>query len=316
MNVEYKNWKAGQKYEEVQAKIYTEISGLPANPEEIGPRNDRRGENATCYAFTKAGEPLAYITSDVVDEDQGRVLVGYPWSFKNCPIEVKDKLLRDMIDNWKKKESTRSIITNVDLRSKTSDEQITFFEERGFDRDERNFSFTKDFDIETTSKQKYEGPAGTLKAKIAIDEDIDTLVALTKADPRMSQAFQSEEAYVQYFKDRVLKDGHAVILYDGDKAVAASAPLLFKPDGRILAGDEDRVIMRFTSIFPGYSFAWKRLVTEIAKEAKSAGWVKTPIRTIFGFSSQDDLSIAMAEVIPEIDHVSTSFVYRGDKKEV
>lgn len=316
MKVEYKDWKSGEKYEEVQAKIYTEISGLPANPDEIGPRNDRRGVYATRYAFTKDGEPLAYITSDVVDENLGRVLIGYPWSLQNCPVEVKGKLLNDMIDTWKKKESTISIITNVDHRSKTSDEQIAFFEEHGFVRNERDFSFTKDFDIETTSKKKYNDSADTLKVKIATDEDIDTLVSLTKADPRMSQAFQSDDAFNHYFKDRVLKNGHAVILYDGDKAVAASAPLLFKPDGSILVGDEERVIMRFTSILPGYSFAWKRLVTEVAKEAKNAGWTKTPIRTIFGFSSQDDLSIAMAEVIPEINQVSTSFIFRVNKKEV
>ena len=73
MKVEYKNWESGKKYEEVQAKIYVEVSGMPATAEQIGPRNDQRGVDATRYAFTKDGEPLAYITSDVIDENQGRV---------------------------------------------------------------------------------------------------------------------------------------------------------------------------------------------------------------------------------------------------
>ncbi|MFW9960692.1 MAG: hypothetical protein ACFFDV_06725 [Candidatus Thorarchaeota archaeon] len=314
MNVEYKNWKPGQKYEEVQAKIYTEISGLPANPEEIGPRNDRRGEDATKYAFTKEGEPLAYITSDVIDENLGRVLVGYPWSLTNCPVEVKDKLLNDMIENWKSKNWIREIQTTVDLQSKTSSYQIAYFRERGFVQTESAFSFTKDFDVEATSKMKYEGSTGALSAKAASDDDLETLIAITKADPRMSQAFPNDDAYVPYFKDRVLKDGHAVILYDGEKAVAASAALLFKPDGRVLVGDEDRVLMRFTSILPGYSYAWKRLLTEIAKEAKKAGWSKTPIRAIFGFRTQDLLAQAISEVIPEIQETNSVFVYRDQQK--
>lgn len=314
MNVEYKNWETGKKYEEVQAKIYTEVSGIPANPEQIGPRNDGRGADATRYAFTKDGEPLAYITSDVVDENQGRVLVGYPWSLPRCPIDVKDKLLKDMIDQLKKKETTRTIVTSVVLQSKTSDDQIAYFKERGFVEDENGFTFNKDFDVEQKSKEKLDGPAGALKAKVATDDDLETLIALTKEDPRMSTAFPNDEAYLPYFKDRVLKDGHAVILFDGETAVAASAPLLFKPDGRVLQGDEERVIMRFTSVKPGCNYAWQRLLVEVAKCAIDAGWDKTPIRVGFGFSSQDPLSVAIAGSIPEIVQYSTNLVYRGDNK--
>ena len=316
MKVEYKNWESGKNYEEVQAKIYTEVSGIPANPEQIGPRNDGRGVDATRYAFTEDGEPLAYITSDVVDENQGRVLVGYPWSLPGCPIEVKNKLLNDMIDHLKKQESTHTIVTSVVLESKTKDDQLAYFKERGFVEDESGFAFNKDFDVEKISTDKFDGPAGALKAKVATDDDLDALIALTKEDPRMSTAFPNDDAYEPYFKDRVLKDGHAVILFDGETAVAASAPLLFKPDGRILQGDEDRVIMRFTSIKPGHNYAWQRLLVEVAKGAKDAGWNKTPIRVGFGFSSQDPLAVSIASTIPEIVQYSTNFVYRGeDNKE-
>lgn len=315
MKVEYKNWKSGKKYEEYQAKIYTEVSGIPANPEQIGPRNDERGTEATKYAFSEEGAPLAYITSDVVDEADGRVLVGYPWSLPGCPIEVKDKLLNDMIDHLKKKEGTHRIVTSVVLQSKTKDDQIAYFKARGFVENASGFAFNKDFDVEKIIKKKFDGPAGSLKAKIAADDDLDTLIALTKEDPRMSTAFPNDDAYESYFKDRVLKDGHAVILFDGETAVAASAPLLFKPDGQILQGDEERVIMRFTSIKPGHSYAWKRLLVEVAKGAKDAGWNKTPIRVSFGLQSQDPLVTAIVEVIPEMTLYSADFVYRGNQKE-
>ena len=39
MKVKYMKWESGQGLEEVQAKIYTEVSGLPARAEQIGPRN-------------------------------------------------------------------------------------------------------------------------------------------------------------------------------------------------------------------------------------------------------------------------------------
>jgi hypothetical protein len=225
MNVVYKNWTSGEGLEDVQAKIYKEVSGIPVDAERIGPRNDGRGAEATRYAFTKEGEPLAYITSDVVDEAKGRVLVGYPWSLPSCPVEVKDKLLNDMIDHIKQKKSTREIVTSVVHQSKTKDDQIAYFKEKGFVEDESGFAFNKDFDVEETSQMKFDGPASSLKAKVATDDDLDTLIGLTKSDPRMSTAFPNDDAYEPYFKDRVLKDGHAVILFEKKTAIAASAPL-------------------------------------------------------------------------------------------
>ncbi len=312
MDVVYKMWKSGEGLEDVQARIYTEVSGIPANAEEIGPRNDERGTEASRYAFSKEGEPLAYITSLISDSNLGRIHIGYPWSLPGCPGEVKDKLLSEMITYWKGQENTRIIRTSVVLASKTKDTQIEFFEKRGFVLDEIAYSFTKDFDIEKLSELEMSGPASSLKCQIANDEDIDTLIEVTKIDPYMSTAFPNDDAYVPYFKDRVLKDGHAVILYDGDTAVAASAPLLFKPDGRILLGEEERVIMRFTSIRPGYTYAWKRLLVEIAKEAKKAGWKEVPIRSYFGFTAQGAVVQGLAEIQPELDAREIFFVYKNE----
>jgi hypothetical protein len=312
LDVEYKKWASGQGLEDVQAKIYTEVSGIPANAEQIGPRNDERGVEASRYAFTKEGEPLAYITSLVSDEAIGRIHIGYPWSLPGCPVEVKEKLLNDMIIYWKGKEDTRIIRTSVVLESKTKDAQIEFFEKRGFVKDESAYSYTKDFDIEKISKLELSGPAGTLKCRIAPDDDIDTLIEVTKVDPYMRTAFPNDDAYIPYFKDKVLKDGHAVILYDGDIAVAASAPLLFKPDGRILRGDEERVIMRFTSIRPGYTNAWKRLLVEIAKQAKKAGWKDVPLRSFFGFMSQGAVVQGIAGIEPELEEREVFFVYNDE----
>ncbi|MFW9974892.1 MAG: hypothetical protein ACFFDQ_06490 [Candidatus Thorarchaeota archaeon] len=313
MNVVYKNWSSGQGLENIQARIYTEVSGIPANAEEIGPRNDTRGSDATRYAFTKDGMPLAYITSLTIPQEPGRVHIGYPWSLPECPTEVKDKLLNDMIAYWKSREDTKRISTSVVLASKTKDAQIEYFEHRGFVKDETAYTYFKDFDVEKTSALKVSGPAKDLKCRVANEADLNTLIELTKSDPFMSQAFPNDEAYVPYFKDRVLKDGHAVILFDGDKAVAASAPLLFKPDGRILEGNEDRIIMRFTSIRPGYTHVWNRLLMEVAKQAKSAGWKEIPIRSVFGFRAQGPIVQGIASMQPEMQEREVFFFYNKEK---
>ncbi|MHA2064929.1 MAG: hypothetical protein ACXABY_11190 [Candidatus Thorarchaeota archaeon] len=307
MEVVYKLWESGQELEDAQAKIYTEVSGIPANAEEIGPRNDERGTDASRYAFTKDGEPLAYITSLVSDETIGRIHIGYPWSLPNCPVEVKDKLLNDLITYWKGQEKTQLIRTSVVLASKTKDAQIEFFEKRGFTEDEKAYRYTKDFNVEKASKLKLSGPESELKCRTASESDLDSLIELTKSDPLMSTAFPNDDAYTPYFKDKVLKDGHAVILYDGDKVVAASAPLLFKPDGRILEGDEERVIMRFTSIRPGYGYAWARLLVEVAKEAKEAGWKEHSLRSVFGFMSRGAVVSGMTRIEPELEEVEVFF---------
>ncbi len=313
MDIVYKNWASGQGLEDVQARIYSEVSGIPANAEEIGPRNDTRGSDASRYAFTKDGTPLAYITSLTIPQEPGRVHIGYPWSLPECPVEVKDKLLNDMIAYWKSREDTKRITTSVVLASKTKDAQIEYFEQMGFVKDEIAYTYSKDFDVEKTSKLEVSGPAESLRCRVASEADLDSLIELTKSDPFMSQAFPNDEAYVSYFKDRVLKDGHAVILFDGDKAVAASAPLLFKPDGRILEGNEDRIIMRFTSIRPGYTHAWNRLLIEVAKQAKSAGWKEVPIRSVFGFRAQGPVVQGIASMQPEMQEREVFFFYMKEE---
>ncbi|MHA1969090.1 MAG: hypothetical protein ACW964_14985 [Candidatus Hodarchaeales archaeon] len=47
---------------------------------------------------------------------------------------------------------------------------------------------------------------------------------LLKADGRFSGQFSSDEDIENYFKDRVFKDGHAILIFKDDQLVMASAP--------------------------------------------------------------------------------------------
>lgn len=309
MNVVYKKWNADEKLEEAQAKIYTGASGLPARPEQIKPRNIERGEDSTRYVLTKEGEPLAYVTSWLSDDTPGQGGIGYPWSLPDCPPEAKEKIFNELFTHLKKDKKLKDIRTGIVLTSKIAKDQIKFFEERGFKEDERAYRFTKDLDVEKMASKKFEGKAAKLTSRQATKDDIDLLIEVALSDPQLSRAFPDEAGFRDYFENRVMEAGHAVMVFDGDKVVAASAALKLEPDGVFLFGDEERVLMRFTAIRPGYRYTWKRLVSEFAKEVKSAGWKDTPIRVGFGFSTNGAVASGMAGILPEMDEFELFMKY-------
>ncbi|MHA1943031.1 MAG: hypothetical protein ACW96M_01415 [Candidatus Thorarchaeota archaeon] len=301
MNVVYKKWNPEEKLEEVQAKIYTDVSGLPARPEEIKPRNIQRGEESTRYALTKEGEPLAYVTSWISDDTPGQGGIGYPWSMKDCPTEAKEKIFDDLFTHLKKEKKLTDIRTGIVLTSKIAKDQFEFFKEKGFEEVERAYRYTKDLEIEKLASKKLEGKYAKLKSRLATKDDIDALVEVSLSDPQLNRAFPDEEQFRNYFENRVLEQGNAVMILDDDKVVAASAILKMKPDGVFLFGEEERVLMRFTAIRPGYRYAWKKLVVEIAKDAKNAGMKDIPLRVGFGFTSDGAIASGVAGLDSDLE---------------
>ncbi|MBY8999067.1 MAG: hypothetical protein KGD60_15180 [Candidatus Thorarchaeota archaeon] len=314
MNVVYKKWNPEEKLEEAQAKIYTDVSGLPARAEEIKPRNIQRGEDSTRYALTKDGDPLAYVTSWIHDDNHEEGGIGYPWSLPECPPEAKEKIFDELFAHLKKEKKLKKINTGIVLSSKVVKDQIQFFEERGFKETERAYRYTKDLDVAKFASKNLEGKYAELKSRQATEDDVDLLIDIAMSDPQLNRAFPDEAGFRTYFETRVLKDGHAILVLDGDKVVAASAALKLKPDGLFLFGDEERVLMRFTAIRPGYNHAWKRLVVEFAKEVKSAGWENTPIRVGFGFSTEGVVASGVAGMDSDLEEFELFMAYNVEAK--
>ncbi len=312
MEIVYKKWESGKGLEEIQAKIYTDVSGLPARPDQIGPRNDERGADMTHYALTKEGEPLAYITSWKSDSEEGRYGIGYPWSLPDCPKETKKKLFEEQLKYLKSRNDFKNLQTAVVLGSKTAGDQIEFFEKNGFVETSRVLRFNKDYDTKESSKMTVEGKGAQLKSRLATNDDVDLLIELLHSDPRIRGALPTEDAARAYFEGRVLKDGHAVILFDGDKAVAASALLRFEPDGAVVTAESARLIARFVAIRPGHRYAWERLFVELSKEAVAAGLDKIPFRVSFGVEAEDVPAITIANSQPEIDTYEIILTYEGN----
>ncbi|MFW9963551.1 MAG: hypothetical protein ACFFCX_08310 [Candidatus Sifarchaeia archaeon] len=309
MNVVYKKWNPDEKLEDAQAKIYTGVSGLPARPEEIKPRNIQRGEDSTRYVLSKDGAPLAYVTSWVNDENPTEGGIGYPWAFPECPLEAKEKIFDELFNHLRKDKKLKDIRTGIVLTSKIANDQIKFFEEKGFKEVERAYRYSKDFDVEKLASKKLEGKAAKLTSRPATKDDVELLIDVALSDPQLNRAFPNEDGFRNYFENRVLKDGHAMLLLDGDKVIAASAPLKMEPNGTFLLGDEERTLMRFTAIRPGYGYAWKRLAVEIAKEVKKAGWKDTPIRLSFGFTAEGVVASGIAGLSPEMDEFEVFMRY-------
>ncbi|MFX1485119.1 MAG: hypothetical protein ACFFCP_18215 [Promethearchaeota archaeon] len=310
MNVVYKKWNPDEKLEEAQAKIYTGASGLPARPDQIKPRNIQRGEDATRYALTKEGEPLAYVTSWINDENPTEGGIGYPWSLEGCPPEAKEKIFDELFTYLKTDKKLKDIRTGIVLSSKLAKEQVKFFKERGFVEHERAFRYTKDLDVEKMASKKLEGKYEKLSSRIATKDDVDALIEVCLSDPQLRGAFPNEEGFRDYFENRVLPQGNPVMILDGDKVVAASAALKVKAGEAYLVGDEERTIMRFTAIRPGYRYAWKKLVVELAKDMKKSGMKDLPLRVGFGFTSEGAIASGVAGMDSDLEEYELFMKYK------
>jgi hypothetical protein len=301
MKIKYQTFEPNKGLGELQAKIYTTASGLPARGEEIEQRNITRGTEMTRYALTEKGEPLGYITAYDSDPEIGQSTIGYPWTMPDAPPDVQTHLFNDMMTYLKSREKTREIRTAVVLTSKIADTQLAFFKHQGFIEKERVYRYNRDYDIAEVSTWKPSKNMSIFTSRKATPKDLRLLIELAKADTYLKQAFPTNEAWIQYFKNRVLKDNHAVIVFHNDQAVAASAALRLQPDQQYLLGDQERIIMRFTAIRPGYQHAWQSLLMAIAREAQAAGWTQIPLRVSFPFQTAAPLATTLATLQPELE---------------
>ena len=287
MKVVYKNYEPNQGLDELQAKIYTEASGLPATAEEIRARNIQRDSRMTQYALADDGAPLAYVTCRDSNSEPGRTYIGYPWKLSGCPNDVQQQLFDDQLAFLRTRDETKSIGSTVVMGSKIADTQLEFLYERGFREDNQIYLYNEDLDVKEVNKWNLNAEESSYTAKAAAEDDVEGLMELIQSDSYIRNAFPNDDAMRAYLVDRVLKDGHGVIILKDDKMVAASAVLKLSPDNPSLSGDQGRYIMRFTAKRPGYKGVWKRLVVEIAKECVTSKLVDVPFRLRTSYTSRD-----------------------------
>jgi hypothetical protein len=265
LKVIYRYYEPNQGLEEIQARLFTQASGENATADQIRQRYETEKTNPALirYAFSEEEEkPLAYIQARI--EENKAIAIGYPWAIPECPPEVQEKLFDEMLEFIKQKNPSA---INYWLNVKW-EKQIEFFKRKGFVRTIEGFRY--EFDIEFVSQLN--NSDSEFSSRIASDDDLFALVDLAKVDLELKRFF-TKEWLTNYFKDKVLKDGHCVLVFKNDRLVCASAPLRDYSQSR----KRNFILLRFTATIPGFEAAWRKLIIAVAKECVSTGWTDVPL---------------------------------------
>lgn len=284
MEIIYRFYEPNQGLEEVQAHLYNQATGEKATADQIQTRYEEEKTNPKFvrYAFSEDGEALAYIQAR---KGKNSFAIGYPWAIPSCPLVVQEKLFNEMLDYIKQKNPDEIFYwLKADWKN-----QIAFFKKKGFVCQIKGYGY--DFDVSAIST--LEIPDQSFKSRIASDDDLILLLEIAKVDNELKKVY-TEEWLKNYFKDKVLADGHCVLVFEGDLLVCASAPLKEWPDK---TESDNHMILRFTATRPGYTNAWKTLLINVAKECVATGWTENPLR-VFA-----DSKTKIANILEELNPV-------------
>ena len=259
MDTIYKNYEPNKGFEELQAKIYNEAvkpyQGSTVTGDQIKNRitTEKPDFNGINFAIKPDGSPLAYFQFRY-HEKEHEIYIGYPWSVSDCPKEVQEKLWTDELAYVKNK------YPNVPLYmgyiSNEYKKMHAFAKEKGFPVHDTETQYSLQIKhLSQMTPEKFD-------VKVATADDLKTLVELGKADPDLGG--MGEEQITTYFRDRVLRDGHCIILSKDKLAIAACAPLK--------AYKKNTSLIRFTAIRKGNEKVRKALYIYLAKHLVEVKW--------------------------------------------
>jgi hypothetical protein len=301
MKVIYRFYEPNQGLEEVQAKIFNfnmenlETYDQRGDPEEIRKRYEFNltDPKQVRFAFTEEGEPLAYIQSRI--NQNKTISIGYPWAMPKCPSEVQEKIFDELFNYIKDKKKPKEI--NYWLFYKWR-EQIDFFERKGFSKKIEGYRY--EFDVLETSKLDLLNN-NHYRSRLATDDDLGLLLEVSLLDKDMNNAGFTEKWLRSYFTEKVLKDGHCILVFKNDQIVCSSAPLRFKENNKEI------IILRFTATKPGNEKAWLPLISHITQECLRIGWNDVPLRV--NTSSDSKIADILKTLNPKIKPSYHFYIY-------
>ncbi|MFX1282722.1 MAG: hypothetical protein ACFFB5_03670 [Promethearchaeota archaeon] len=310
MKVIYREYEPNQGLEELQAKIYSEVTGRTVSGEEIRARykDQKKDPKTTIYALTESDEPLAYVQATDSTSHAGRTHISFPWALPACPSEVQEKIFDEVLAYLLQRELTDEITAPQVLDIEGIEERIKFFEKRGFFEKERLYYYSYDFNINEVCKWKITDEISSFTCRAATLDDLESLIELCKVDPNWQ--FLTQEVAMNYFKNKVLKDGNVVLIFHKNQVVATGAILRVQPGTTVLSGEEERILLRFSAVRPGYHNAWRRMFLELAKECVNLGWKDIPLRLNFRFYASSTIAVNLAKLIPEFNDFEIILVYK------
>ncbi|MFX1515933.1 MAG: hypothetical protein ACFFC6_06460 [Promethearchaeota archaeon] len=311
MKIIYRHYEPNQGLEDFQAKIYSEVTARPTSGEEIRARykDQKKDPKTTLYALTEEGAPLAYVQATDSTSHIGRTHISYPWALPACPADVQEKIFDELLTYLLQREHTVEITAPLVLDVEGIDERIEFFTNKGFSEKERLYYYSYDFEIDeicswTITDESYTCRAATL-------EDLEKLLELCKADPNWQ--FLTQEVATNYFTNKVLKDGNAVLVFHNNQVVATGAILRVQPGVSVLIGKEERILLRFSAIRPKYHDAWKHMLIELANKCVKLGWTDVPLRVNFRFYASSTIAVNLTKLLSEFNDFEVLLAYQKKK---
>lgn len=287
MEVVYKTYEPDKGYEKIQAEIYNnavkKYNGQPVTAESIAQRlksfDPPQDTNGLFFAFTKDDKPLSYIQYRFYEKT--KLYIGHAWAVEDCPKEVQQEMYNKIFDYVTKKYPDNKEIYLGYVFDHFSD-AVEMIKAQGFEHyNSITFYSVKLEDLtKLEADPKYSGREATM-------DDFETLITLSL---NSNVSSMGEITLRSYFKDKVLKDGNCVILFEGDKAIASTAILEGFFDGK-------ESLTRFVALHNDHLDSYKSLLVYLAKYALSKGLV-LPIQT-----SVDDLAKRDSKFIVEIGTV-------------
>lgn len=285
MNVQYFYYKPDSGFEEIQATIYNEAlrkygKYVSVTTDQIKQRYKSENPDplGIRYAIKDDQTPLAYIQTRVTEgETEKRTYLGYPWAINDCPPKVQEKLFDEMLEFIKSRDPESTIVMGYWLDTWT--DPIKFAKKKEFIVIDENPQYI--LDPLKVSKSSYV----SYTSRIATEEDLNIIVNLIKSDPIVNIFFPNEAAISSYLKDRVLPDGHTILIFKDDLLVCSGAPLK--------GFSEDGVILRFSSVIPDFENAWNALIIEICKNMILQGWQEPLLLSTRGSKTREDFIKAL-----------------------
>ena len=316
MQVIYKYYEPDQGFEELQAKIYSEASGLPASVERIKARFQERETifKEALYALTEEGEPLAYVQATASSSSPGRTHISFPWALPNCPDSVQETIFEELLTFLKQKEGVLEITVPLRKDSKNVESCVEFLQKRGFIDKEHLFYYSKEFTVSEVSNWSMNQQLGSLSSRKATLKDLDLICELCLSDPNYQ--FFTPEVAKNYFSPIIAERGYVVLVFDGKQLVTAGGVIHLKPGESVIKENKIGLIsIRVSPTRPRFDYAWKRMVIEVAKEIINNGMKDLPLNVDFRFFASSTVAKNLAAFLPEISDMEYILSYRGNSNQ-
>ncbi|MFX0123981.1 MAG: hypothetical protein ACFFAE_10105 [Candidatus Hodarchaeota archaeon] len=307
MKLIYRHYEPNQGLEEQQAKVYTEVSGLPADSEEIKRRfkGEKRDAKSARYVLTEDKKLLAYVQTSQWSARPGTYIISYPWAFPDCPPRAQEKIFDELLAWLQNTIHPQVIAGEVVYDTPTTDERIAFFQRKGFIEKEHLFVYSVDFNLMDVSNWEMTNEIASYSCRSGTIEDLYQIVEVCHADNYIRDVFPSIEEARYYVENTFLKDDHNKLILKDGKIVSVGLPYRRKIER---GKEKDLEIIGLTSATRlEHPQAWRRLLIEAAKDCLNSGWENIPLRIstlFFGYSMN---AIHLAQLQNSVEDIAVLF---------